>query len=81
MRRVIICIIYSGLMHMLVDMFFCFASILSLFRYLLVGTPQQQLSDISLRQLTEVDIRCISGTKPELDFIKLLVVKPPPVHL
>jgi hypothetical protein len=62
-------------------MFFCFASILSLFRYLFGGTPQQQLSDISLRQLTEVDIRCISGTTPELDFIKLLLVKPLQVHL
>jgi hypothetical protein len=67
--------------HGLVDMFFCFASILSLFRYLFVGTPQQQLSDISLRQLTEVDIRCISGTTPELDFIEFLLAKALPVHL
>jgi hypothetical protein len=39
------------------------------------------MTGISLQQLTEVDIRCISGTTPELDFIEFLLAKALPVHL
>lgn len=37
----------------------------------------QGWSDISLNELREVEIHCVSGTRPELDFIKFILAKSP----